>query len=140
MKHILFTAALLLAAQGLMSTSGCNKNDRKTNCTGEEICTMIFAAVNVTVKDGAGQPVVLDEHYTIRKSTNETITSGSDFPENGSYTVLDDSYRQKLAGQTDEFTFVGKKNGQEIVREVYSISADCCHISRQSGKTEVVVP
>jgi hypothetical protein len=57
----------------------------------------------------------------------------------GKYNVLDDSYQKVLANSTESFRFVGFKNGVKLVDEQYSIGADCCHVSKQSGKSVIVV-
>jgi hypothetical protein len=85
------------------------------------------------------KPVVFDDAYTINVSSGETIHLEANGAGVGHYTVLDDSYRKKLQNRTDRFQFVGIKNNQRIVEELYSISADCCHVSKVSGRTEVVL-
>ncbi|WP_276133787.1 hypothetical protein [Polluticoccus soli] len=104
------------------------------------ICTMEFRGITLQVNDNEGNPVKLDEAYTIRVKTGEQITHDANSTTIGSYTVLDDGYQKKLAQSTAEFRFVGKRGGQEVVNELYTISADCCHISKQSGKTDVTLP
>lgn len=110
-----------------------------TNCNGV-VCTMELRSITLQVNDNTGNPVKLDEAYTTRVKTGERISHEANTTTVGSYTVLDDGYQKKLAQSTDEFRFVGKRGGQEVVNELYSISADCCHISKQSGKTEVTIP
>jgi hypothetical protein len=101
---------------------------------------MEFRSMNVQIKDNAGNPVKFDEVFTLRVNTGERIRYDINTNPDGSYTVLDDSYQKKLAQSTAEFRFVAIKAGKELVNELYVISADCCHISKVSGKEEVVVP
>lgn len=123
--------ALLLLAASCQTT-------KKAACAPDVMCTMIFKSVTVHVLDGSGRPMLLDDAYTINVNTGETIKlEGTSTA--GYYTVLDDSYQKKLQNKTAQFQFIGKKNGVRIVEETYRISADCCHIDKQSGKDEIIV-
>jgi hypothetical protein len=134
-----FAIVLLACISPLFLHMSCKDTTKTNNCDGV-ICTMDFRGIALQVNDNAGNPVKLDEAYTIRVKTGEQITHEANAGRSGTYTVLDDGYRGKLVHSTAEFRFVGKRGGQEVVNELYTISADCCHISKQSGKTEVVVP
>ncbi len=120
-----------------MATNCKNRKPSTTNCEGV-MCTAMFAMINITVKDNAGNSVKLDEFHTTRLGTKEVI-----HPENagmdGSYTVLDDSYMKQLMNTIDSFRFTGTKNGKEIVNEVFAIGGDCCHINKVSGKELVII-
>jgi hypothetical protein len=99
---------------------------------------MMWVSIGVTVKNAAGQPVQLDDAYTMVSKTGQRIPLERRANE-GQYTVLDDSYRKELENRQDEFKFVGMKNGAKVVEETYQISADCCHVKKVSGKDVVVV-
>lgn len=129
---------LLIAAIICMSTS-CEKKEDKDKCA-EVACTQIFMMTMVDVKDNSGAKVVLDDHYTLRVSNNEKIRAVDQGNPDGGYVVLDDNYQSKLANKKEEFRFIGIKNGAEVVNEAYVFSADCCHIEKVSGKTEIVIP
>lgn len=103
------------------------------------MCTMMFAMINIDVKDAAGAPVKLDEVYTLRVATGEKIKHENNGSEAGSYTVLDDGYMKSLMKQKADFRFVGVKDGKEVVNEPFEISADCCHVSKVSGRASIVV-
>jgi hypothetical protein len=103
------------------------------------MCTAIFAMVSAHVVNTSGQPVTLDEAYTISTKTGEKIKLEQQMG-NGMYNVMDDSYQKQLANRSDDFRFIGIKNGVKVVDEPYRISADCCHISKVSGKDTVMVP
>lgn len=118
-------------------SQSCNKNTKP--CKENVICTELFAMVTVHVTDKNGQDVILNDAYTIRKSTNEEIRMEQSMP-NGSYIVLDDSYQKKLSNSADTFIFIGIKNKAEVVNLSYIITADCCHISKASGENEVTTP
>lgn len=106
-------------------------------CCTEPICTEEFRMVNLQVRSSSHQPVILDSAYTIRAGNAERIT----YPAMGAgyYTVLDDSYQPKLKRDKDQFTFYGFLGGVKVVEEVYSISADNCHIRKEGGKDSVAI-
>ncbi|MEM6631577.1 MAG: hypothetical protein AAF694_17990 [Bacteroidota bacterium] len=97
------------------------------------ICTDEFRTIGLEIEGGE-----LDEFYTIRKSTNDTIQV--DFPVFETlYPVLDDSYQEELEGQVDEFEFVGFRESEELVRELFVIKADECHIEKVSGPDVITI-
>ena len=98
------------------------------------ICTLDFRSVSVEVTGEA-----LDSHLTIRQSTGDTIrtsTSSGD-PMDNFYIVMDDSYQNELEGSEEAFRFVGIKDGNILVDELYEIGADECHIYKVSGEEKV---
>lgn len=137
MRLIITAISLFLTGTICMSQS-CNKNVKP--CGSNVICTEIFAMVTLHITDKNGQDVILNDAYTVRKSTGEEIHIEQSLPANGSYIVLDDGYRKKLENSADTFTFIGMKDKKEVVRELYVISADCCHINKVSGNNEVTTP
>lgn len=138
MKPVL-SIFVLVVLSPLFIYMSCKNTGASRNCE-EAICTMEFRSLNVQIKDNAGNPVKFDEVFTLRVNTGERIRYDINTNPDGSYTVLDDSYQKKLSQSTAEFRFVAIKAGKELVNELYVISADCCHISKVSGKEEVVVP
>lgn len=120
-----------------LAVNSCN-NKKKNNCEGA-ICTQMFAAVNVTVTDKDGNKPVLSDHYTINTETNDTLRFNSGGWPGGSYTVIDDSYVSRMYNRTIQFRFVGVQGANVVVDEPYTISADCCHISKKSGKETVAI-
>jgi len=97
------------------------------------ICTEEFRTITVTITGGT-----LDDFYTIRKSTEETIRySKEDGLTENYYPILDDSYQSKFANSQETFQFIGILNETIVVDEEYVIAADFCHINLVSGKTEI---
>lgn len=129
---------ITIAAMGLICMSAACKKD-KNNCE-DAICTMDFRSVTLQVTDANNNAVVLDEAYTVKINTNDTLRyNEQNNNNNGYYTVLNDSYRANIQNQQHAFMFIGIKNNQRVVNESYTISADCCHISKVSGKESVTV-
>lgn len=140
MRNVLLVAITLMCMS--MSCRQVEKNNAKeeenNNCE-NVMCTEIFMSVTLRVVDGNDKGITLDEFYTVNTSANDTFRSSDGLPAEGYYPVLDDSYRTKLRNKTQNFHFVGIKGGKKIVDEDFKISADCCHIGKQSGRDSVVV-
>lgn len=130
-------SVLLLAATVLFLS--CDKGDNDDKDCKNAICTMMFASVNVHVLDTDSNNVKLSEYYTINIQTNDTIRHAGDTWPDEAYVVLDDSYTPRMYNKQYDFRFIGMSNGAMVVNELYTISADCCHINKVSGKTSVVV-
>lgn len=125
----------LLAGLALISC----KVTKKAACPPNTICTMMFKSVSVQVTDANGAPVLLDEAYTVRTKTKEIIRPEHQGKQDGYYVVLSDSYQKKLENQKASFRFVGKKDGKEVVNQVFVIEADCCHINRLEGPENITL-
>ena len=106
-----------------------------SSCTKEEevICTMEWRYISIDVKGG-----VLDNFYTIRKYTGDTIRHEKDnILGNNSYIILSDNYQNKIKNIEEIFIFKGYITGSLVVNEQYIIKADECHINYVSGKKEI---
>lgn len=138
MRNLILFAAASVSFM-LCTASSCEKGKPAAECPPNTICTMMFASVGTKITDNNGAAVTLSEAYTVRKSNSEVLRYEYNNDE-GFYTVVDDSYQKSLANQTDTFLFVGKKDGKIIVEEPFTISADCCHVNKISGKSEIIIP
>jgi len=105
------------------------------SCAKEEevICTMEWRYISIDVKGG-----VLDNFYTIRKYTGDTIRYEKDnIIGNNSYIILSDNYQNKIKNKEEIFIFKGYITDSLVVNEQYIIKADECHINYVSGKKEI---
>jgi hypothetical protein len=154
-RNILF--ALMLSAAGL---AACNKCDMpghprnnpgngdgstpggcfpRANCD-DVICTAQFVAVRVEVKDRAGAPLALDAFVVTDPggvplpAVGGSPVYGYPQPANGSYTVINDSWLQGHRNSSMQVVAKGYIKGNEVFSEPYTIEADCCHVSKRSGK------
>ena len=134
----MFMRSVLLLAATVFFLSCDKGGDDDKDCK-KAICTMMFSSVNVNILDADSNAVKLSEYYTINIQTNDTIRHTGDTWPDGAYVVLDDSYTPRMYNKKYDFRFVGISNGAMVVNEIYTISADCCHINKVSGKTSVVV-
>jgi hypothetical protein len=107
----------------------CNKKNEPIFCTEE------FRSIIITVNE-----VVLEEHFTLRNSTGDTLRFEEDaFWEGTSYTVLNDLFKDTLRNRQENFTFYGIINDIVVVEEPFVIKADECHIELVSGRTEITL-
>ena len=134
MKKTLFICAVLTL---LLAISSLQCKSSGTSCN-DVFCTQYVASVGVHIEDRSMTPEALTV-YTIRKSTGEKIAITQN-PLDGIYIVLADNYHLKIAGRTETFTFVGMKGSTKIFSETYQIKADCCHVSKVSGKDSLIIP
>jgi len=105
------------------------------SCAKEEevICTMEWRYISIDVKG-----CVLDDFYTIRKYTGDTIRYEKDnIIGNNSYIILSDNYQNKIKNKEEIFIFKGYITDSLVVNEQYIIKADECHINYVSGKKEI---
>lgn len=137
MKQLLLIALLLVSAPAFMGTSCKRVATNSDPCAGV-MCTMMFAMITVQVTDADGIPAKLDEAYTVRNGNGAKITVEQHMTD-GRYTVLDDSYQKELSNKTDDFRFVGIKNGIRVVDEPYTLGADCCHVRKENGRDTIIV-
>ena len=105
------------------------------SCTKDEevICTEEYRYISIDVKGG-----ILDDFYTIRKYTGDTIRYEKDnIIGNNSYIILSDNYQNKIKNKEEIFIFKGYITYSLVVNEQYVIKADECHINYVSGKKEI---
>ena len=105
------------------------------SCTKDEevICTMEYRYILIDVKGG-----ILDDFYTIRKYTGDTIRYEKDnIIGNNSYIILSDNYQNKIKNKEEIFIFKGYITDSLVVNEQFIIKADECHIDYVSGKKEI---
>ena len=105
------------------------------SCTKDEevICTMEYRYISIDVKGG-----ILDDFYTIRKYTGDTIRYEKDnIIGNNSYIILSDNYQNKIKNKEEIFIFKGYITDSLVVNEQFIIKADECHIDYVSGKKEI---
>jgi hypothetical protein len=100
-------------------------------CESNRYCTQEFATITIEV-NGA----VLDDFYTIRLRTGDTIRSATPIADKY-YEVLDDLWTNKIKKEGEYFLFEGKAGDSVLVREQFRIGHDECHIRLLEGRTRV---
>lgn len=137
MNRLLGSISLLALGCVILSASDCSRNGGKSNPCDGVMCTMQFAMVNVTVRDATGNPARLDSAVTI--GANGKVIPTSPHMGEGVYTIVDDGYKSSLALRTEDVRFKGYLAGRQVLDEAYTITADCCHVSKKSGPAELVL-
>ncbi len=109
-------------------------------CPKDIMCTEDFRFVTLTVADETRKPIVLDRYETVRASNNAVLarkdntTMGA-----GTYVVASDGEREGISACGEIFFFRGYRGGKKVIEEEFTLRNDCCHVERQSGRTEVVL-
>lgn len=124
--HVTINKKIFIALFFCLAAVSCKKKQ-------EVFCTMEFRTVSITVNRG-----LLDDFYTIRESTGDTIRiDRGNIPGNNEYPVLDDRFQTIIRDRTESFRFLGFINNVETVNEIFVIKADQCHIDYVSGNLVV---
>jgi hypothetical protein len=98
------------------------------SCKEESICTEEFSMIGLVLPDSA-----LDDHYTIQMETGDTLRFNT-YQYDHWYAVLTDQYRDDLKNKSALFQFEGIRKQKVVVKELFEIGADHCHIYKISGK------
>ncbi|MDW3192411.1 MAG: hypothetical protein R8G66_08600 [Cytophagales bacterium] len=117
----------------VMFLISCGNDDN--DCSGNLVCTTEFRSILVEVLNSDGTRVIFDEFTVTNLQTNETINlewESGDF-----YPIADDSMRHDLPSGGQQLELVGFINGQEVLRQVFLVGADCCHILLLEGDTTI---
>ena len=126
----LFIIILALAAAGCSDTKECK----------DTLCTAMFAMVNVQLTDTANPQLTSITTQTLLLSSGKIIhtqTQPSDIP-TGIFMVVDDTDIIELGFKTSQKVELKiHKNGTLIKTVPYTITTDCCHVSKTEGPTEV---
>jgi hypothetical protein len=122
--------AALLLLTGIVACKSSGGLAGEASCEGVT-CTMQFAAVTVAIHDAKGYPAALDSVVTFNAAGARVRKSRGNA--SGIYAILDDSYRKALTNRKETFSVRGYRRGRELVRESFSLGADCCHVRKISG-------
>lgn len=111
----------------------CGKDD--DDCTGNLICTTEYRSILIEVLNSDGSRVIFDQFTVTNLQTNEVVDL--DWEPGDLYPIADDSMRHILPGSGQQIELVGFINGQEVLRQVFLVGADCCHIVLLEGDTTI---
>jgi hypothetical protein len=125
MKCIILVLSLLLGSLFFFS------------CTKDPVCTEEMKFVFVHVKDQAGKPVVLDDHYTIELSSGEEIRYGVETW--GPYILLSGYHMDKTTKDGSKFEFVGVLDEKEVIRREFTIGNDGCDFKLKAGDPVIIL-
>lgn len=131
--------SLLVAVTLLVLTSTRCESD--SSCPEDIICSMVFAQIDIRVKDANGGSVLLEKAEVSSPHLDETLDALAKSPAGGPYLIVNDSHMPILSrDKARTFTFKGWKDGVLVVDEDFKIRHDCCHVVLVEGPKEVVIP
>lgn len=110
----------------------------------EVLCDLVWTSIALRISNQHGEPVRLDDYYTIKTSTGDkislkTFAGDSILKASGRYLILSDSQKNMTVQDGVNFEFYGFKNGQEVVRKTYKIGHDRCHVQLISGPSTLTI-
>ncbi|WKV10682.1 hypothetical protein [Marivirga harenae] len=128
----IFSFSLISCEEDKLSSDDCESENL--------ICTEEFRTITLEIKDGNGNPVVLDDFYTFEDSRNKFEFDKNDFQvENGIYPVISDAELEELDKVGTVLIFVGEIDGRNVVEHQMVIGHDCCHVILIEGETEIQI-
>lgn len=163
-KNLIF--ALMLAGAGM---TGCNKADNPCDprigipengtgiapggcypvdniCDGV-ICTAQFAEMRILIQNGAGAPVTLDSFVVtdlsgapLRNGAAGRVYGHPADSRDGWITLVNDAWVQGHQNSSQQVFAKGFIAGSPVFSEPYTITADCCHVGKSSGKDVITIP
>jgi hypothetical protein len=124
----------------LLTTTQCKSPDRAVDCA-QAICTMEFRMVNVVLKDKSGNFCIADKVQTFTEVGKLIYTQTlPNYLPDTNYTVIDDGMLKELSRDIDnKLYFKVYKNGSIVKTLNYTLTADCCHITKVDGASEVII-
>ena len=105
----------------------CKKNPTDTPDEDLLVCTLIFVTESVTVSG-----TVLDDFYSIRLSTGDTLRLEDYDSEDQYYPILNDSSIPQTKDIEERIDFVAIR-GDQTLKTPYIFTSDSCHIIKVSG-------
>jgi hypothetical protein len=111
--------------------------DNKSDCK-VAVCTDEFRYITILIKHSSdSSAVTLTGYKVIRTSDNKDLTlPGNVFPNNsGYYPLVNDSQLNILRNSITEIEFQGYLQNILVIKKLFDVGADCCHVSLVSGET-----
>lgn len=99
----------------------------------EEVCTEEFRTITLEVLGDS-----LSDWKTIDVQANDTFKIESSFFQSY-YPVLSDAELERVKNTSKSFYFIGYVGDSIVVKEPFLISGDHCHVSKVSGKSQIVL-
>ncbi|MBW3544732.1 MAG: hypothetical protein KY428_03880 [Bacteroidetes bacterium] len=128
-----------------MGWSSCNGDAQtmEADCPENIICTEQFEIIQLKLTNTNNQPVALNSFKSTNLDTGQEWKLEQEFtlePNSGYYPVLTDAQMKEVAQEGSRIEFIGIINGQKVVKELYVIGHDCCHIKLISGEQDIQLP
>lgn len=111
----------------------------------DALCTKELRTIALSILDQNGNPIALDSFKVTNVENDKDMTqefTKSDFEWmqlNGSYPIFGDQYANEYRNLKLDLNFKGYIGDREVVNENYTVSADCCHVFKIAGNTDLVI-
>jgi hypothetical protein len=117
------------------------ERENKSDCF-NVFCSKEFKILNILIKHSSDtSAVILTTYKVLRVLDNKDITHINDeyFEKMGYYPLADDNDKEMLRNRNVEIEFQGYVENTLKVKERFVVTADCCHVYRVTGKSEVYI-
>lgn len=109
-------------------------------CSEDLMCTEVFVQLTTKVIDQEGALVLLDSYISKNSETGaEYDLQGEASGEAGIYPLISDAQLKELKKEGSPIEFIGRKNGEVVVQEVFQLGHDCCHVLNISGPDTIQI-
>lgn len=132
MKEIVNPAILLFLMLFLFSGFSCNRDN---------ICTMEFVMITVTVYEKDNSIAEIDKYYVIKHKTSDTVPTNlySSYPGLDMHGIIlfTDNEAKYTDNRGNEFILHCYRDTVLIVNSLYKIKYNGCHVELVNGETEI---
>jgi hypothetical protein len=106
-----------------------------------QVCTALFAYVQVTVQTAGGVPIggLTISDTVLRNGAGFVVPQSVGGAMPGTYVIMDDDFRDRLQANGDAVRVTGYENGTVFTADYVFDVPDGCHIRKVSGPG-IVVP
>jgi len=135
----IFAVGLILLPFLFIECEDNRTNHNDTDCY-NAICTEEFRSVFISLKHASDNtPFLLTDYKVIRLSDNKDITVNNIYltDNEGFYPITNDTQTDLFKFRNVEVEFRGYLNNAIVVRQLFIITSDCCHISLVEGNTTI---
>ncbi|AHM59189.1 hypothetical protein D770_04610 [Flammeovirgaceae bacterium 311] len=115
----------------------------EASCTENIPCLEFFNTIQVQLRNPEGEAVSLDS-FQSKNLISGVVYTMEQWPETatntaGLYPLLSDSELKTISSNGTPVEFTGFKDGAEVVKRIFIIGHDCCHIMLISGEPEIIL-
>lgn len=132
----------LLLGIALIAFTSCDKDNSKTDCLVNQICSAEFAAIFVTFKDKDNNDVVVKDFTVVNLRTGKPVVAADVLDPGFSpfyHYVATDSNKSEFSADGDNVRITATSVAtNKTVTSVMKISGGCnCHVMRVSGANSI---
>ena len=126
----------------LCTAFSCEEDPTEIDCS-RTLCTLDLRWVGAALENADGDPAGLTTYYVVTTQDDDTVVNAtpSDTRDKlffGSVGIIPD-HGIPLGSSQVELRFTGYFHDQLVADELFEVSHDCCHISKDSGPEKIVI-